>query len=170
MAAMSGGPTRAGTGHPCAAISDNTARLTCYDEAFGRPATAAPAPVSAGAPTAATAATAASAATVAVPVAAATAQTAEQQFGLSQQQARATAPKPVETKGPEKIQSAATEIKRKPLGELVISLENGQVWEQTEVDSTVHIKPGDPVTVSKAAFGSFMMTSGHSTLRVRRIR
>jgi hypothetical protein len=105
-----------------------------------------------------------------VPVAAATAQTAEQQFGLSQQQARATAPKPVENKGPEKIQSAATEIKRKPLGELVISLENGQVWEQTEVDSTVHIKSGDAVTVSKAAFGSFMMTSGHSTLRVRRVR
>ncbi len=53
----------------------------------------------------------------------------------------------------------------------VISLENGQVWQGTEETRSLLLEPGDTVTVSRAALGSFRMATPHGRgLKVRRLR
>lgn len=53
---------------------------------------------------------------------------------------------------------------------LRFDLANGQVWRQMTEEHLL-IKLGDPVTISKAMFGSYLLaTSGGSSTRVKRIR
>lgn len=44
-------------------------------------------------------------------------------------------------------------------GRFVITLNNGQVWTQMEKDSHVEFAIGDPITLKRAALGSFMLVS-----------
>jgi hypothetical protein len=187
LAAVAVSAVAAESGSPCTAIQDDAARLACYDSQFGRtaaasparavpapaavaPAAAAPASVASAAPkAAATNAVAATAAVVSTP------QPVEkqvEQFGLDpaaaqKQAAKAAAPPPVEAIA--SIESTVAEAKRRGTGELVLTLANGQVWMQTQADSKVWIKPGDPVTIKKALLGSYLLVSGHYAFKVRRV-
>jgi len=158
------------SGNPCAVIQDDSSRLACYDNTFGRPAApparTVPPPATTAAPAAAASAGAATAAVTAAP------QPVEkqvEQFGLDpeaarKQAARTSSPPPVES-----IESTVTDAKRRGTGELVLTLANGQVWMQSQADSRVWIKPGDVVTIKKAVFGSYLMVSGYYSFKVRRI-
>jgi hypothetical protein len=53
----------------------------------------------------------------------------------------------------------------------VVTLENGQVWTQIQVDVRARIAVGDTVTIKKAALGSHMLvTASRYATRVRRVK
>lgn len=56
------------------------------------------------------------------------------------------------------------------VGRWVVTLDNGQVWEQRETTAAAQRpRPGDAVTVRKASLGSYMMSvAGRGASRVRR--
>lgn len=56
-------------------------------------------------------------------------------------------------------------------GVFVATLDNDQVWIQTERDSRVRLEVGDTVTVRRASLGSFLMSSDQGiAARVRRVK
>jgi len=159
----------ADTAGKCAAIDDDRARLACYDEAFGRTAMSragAPA-VADGAPVAATAATAAAAtATLARPPAPSPEQ-ARQSFGLSAE--KVLGPQD----GPTEIEAKVTAVQANEVtGRAVVTLDNGQVWQQLEATkATKRPRPGDQVVIREASLGSYLMVAPErGSARVRRVR
>src|SRR5882724_11311829 len=181
----------------CTAEKDSLARLVCFDREVAKftqsAAVAAPrpAPPAAAVPTAPAAPTASvptpaapTPAAVSTPGAAPTPPTPAvaatpaavatpnaDKFGMSNELARkrAEARQEVDTT-PKELRGAVTDIKAKPYGELVLTLDNGQVWLQNEANTTFIIKVGDGVVIKAAKMGSFMLTtSGGATTRVHRI-
>lgn len=160
--------------HRCAAVPGDDDRLACYDQAFGRP-NSNPTPGVAAAPPApapsATVAPTNTAPVATVPSAAAAAQGREE-FGLSEVAKRARDPEKARESMPESITAVVARLSMRPTGEAVVSLDNGQVWEQAETATTsVRLKAGDAVTIRKAALGSYVLvTPSRMSVRVRRIR
>jgi len=147
----------------CAAEKDDALRLKCYDDEMRRdvaaPAPAAPAarpvPVSAKPPE------------VEAPEL-----TPEQAFGYRGTIARDEVDRRNEKRDTlDRLEAAVSKVERKPLGEFVLTLENGQVWAQKEPDPRIRLKSGDSVTIRRASLGSFMMTvpNGRST-QVARVK
>jgi len=69
------------------------------------------------------------------------------------------------------LHASVTKISSKPYGELVLTLDNGQVWEQIEKKSSFVIKVGDGIVIKPGTFGSFLLsTTEGATSRVRRAR
>jgi hypothetical protein len=144
----------------CAAEQNDLRRLVCYDEAMGvaaQPQSAAPS---------AAAAAAAAPKAAAPPVAPADAQA---KFGYRgaiarkdlEEQARANP-------GSERIDAAVIELERRPHGQLVLTLDNGQVWAQKTAE-TARVKVGDRIAIKKASFNSFLMVlPNNTTVRVAR--
>ena len=151
----------------CATMADDRARLACYDSIFGRPA--APPPL--GAPSAAAPATGAVAGTVAAAPAVAAAATPETDFGLTEAAKRAREPEGSGDRLPDSISGTVARVARQPAGEFVVTLENGQVWTQLQVDARARIAVGDTVTIKKAALGSHLLvTANRYATRVRRVK
>jgi hypothetical protein len=128
----------------CASIKRNAERLACFDRAVamlaaGKDAGALPAP------------------------------TPEASFGMLTSE---RAPPAQETKDQrDDLQSVTSTVKgfgRSADGSLVIHLDNGQSWRQLSGTNPM-LKPGDTVTINRAALGSFQMIvpSGRSS-KVRR--
>jgi len=148
----------------CTRITSDTARLQCFDRevaALSRHDSSSQHrnPGTVDAP----------AATPATPLL-----TPEQKFGLTpekvqrQQEARAAvaaAPPPVA-----RVQTRVLQVSGNSAAAL-FTLENGQIWRQTEVKSSFNLRPGDAVTLSRGALGSFFISSGpHNSARVERVR
>jgi hypothetical protein len=132
--------------HKCASVVDDAARLACYDAAFGRPAAAA--------------------SPVAIP-----ATKAREEFGLTEADKRALDPAKAAATQPESISARVASVGRRPMGELVVTLDDGQVWVQAESDTKAVVKPGDVVTIRKAALGSYVLVSANRVaMRVRRTK
>jgi hypothetical protein len=162
----------------CMKESDATRRLACFDresavlagesapvahqveQAPPRPAATAPA-----APAASAAATAGAAA--------ATTQTATDKFGYRGNIARADLDKKKEwEQGSEELKAKVAEVSTLPNGGLVLTLDNGQVWQQKTADRGMRIKVGDPVTIKRAVLNSFLLTSDNNkgSMRVARVK
>ncbi len=136
----------------CKAESDDARRLACYDREMAE----VPTPTSVEQPAAAVPATTS-------PL------SAEERFGLSEQQAR----KKEDVEEPPKLErltATVAELARRPQGKFVMRLDNGQVWVQKQAEPFT-VKPGDTVTIKPGALGSFFMStaSGEFT-RVARER
>ena len=158
----------------CAAIAASEARLACYDALSGRTAAERAPAHSVTAQLAATqpAASLPAAAVPPVAVLPAAAQPAATpgdaasdiaKFGLSAAQLH------IADQGPQSIQAHITEVyeDRNRRGYLV--LDNGQAWALTEGEMLLN--QGELVTISRAALGSFMLTSAsHHSYHVRRVR
>jgi hypothetical protein len=164
--------------HPCVAITDDAARLACYDQEFGRPGSVSPAPIAVAAaaapaaPSTHTASTATGAGATAVGVAAVdSTATAREEFGLSEADKQARAASQGAPPAPDHIEGKVTSVTRRANGELVVTLEGGQVWVELETNTGATLKPGDTVTIRKAALGSFMLvTPKHIATHVRRLK
>jgi hypothetical protein len=165
--------------HPCASITEDVARLACYDQAFGRNGSRpSPAPVentavAVGAITASPPASGAAAAAPATTTAVDAQKKMEDEFGLSDPAKRARAPTPAEAlpAEPEHITGRVASIGYRTTGQLVVTLDSGQTWTQIESVTQARFKPGDEVTIKKAALGSFLMVgSQRVAMRVRRIK
>lgn len=90
----------------------------------------------------------------------------DQQFGV---RGGALAQKQV-SRAPSGISSRVSAVKLQPRGELVLTLDNGQVWQQTEAIPGFPVTQGDVVAIKTGALGSYRLVapSGRVT-RVTRV-
>ena len=156
----------------CADIEDQVERLACYDTLAGRlPAdavktsgTAVPSAVDPVAPEADVIVPDAPAVTPNAPAVEPTTD-AETTFGLEHKQKS-------EEERPDELQFKWTKKKKDAYGKWIITMENGQVWHQT--DSTRFIfKNSEPwVIVYRGALGSFFLKQpkGNKRIRVKRVK
>ena len=61
-------------------------------------------------------------------------------------------------------------IDKRPRGELVITLDNGQVWAQKEAGAYFPLKVGDPVAILAGTLGSFRLIAGNRATAVTRVQ
>jgi hypothetical protein len=152
----------------CTSEKDSLARLVCFDREVAKytQPTARVAPT----PTVPTPVSPPAASVVPTPPPAAS-QVADE-FGVSGELARKRK-EANEDQGAaiKELHAAVSKVATKPYGEHVLTLDNGQVWEQIEAKSTFIIKVGEGVVIKQAKFGSFMLTADSgATTRVRRTR
>lgn len=183
LCGVTGVAAAAGDPKSCASINDDAARLACYDAAVGRsprPATAAPAaapaavakPVQRSATATATAPVAPAPAQAPAAAAAESAKDPVAEFGLSDtaKAARDPAKAAQAAAAPQSVTAKVISVRWRKYGEFVVTLDNGQVWEQTEPMPSAIVKVGDTVTIKKALFGSFtLVTAGRIGTKVRRL-
>jgi hypothetical protein len=160
----------------CMSESDPTQRLACFDRESAR-LTQESAPVARRAdPPASSPPAAAPTAAPAAPVAAVPAptQSAEDKFGYRGNIARAELDKKnaEERQGFEQLTAKVAELGTMPHRELLLTLDNGQVWQQKPGDRAMRIKVGDTVTIRRASLGSFLLTSeaANGSMRVTRVK
>jgi hypothetical protein len=134
----------------CAAEKDDARRLACFDAAVGQ---------------------AQAAAGTTAPAVAAAPLSQEEKFGLRGDLKQEKAQEVPELQELEQLQAQVTGVSSKLRGELVVTLENGQVWAEIQTGSGARVKTGDRVTIKPGALGSFLLVTpnGRST-RVTRIR
>jgi hypothetical protein len=125
----------------CANESDDAQRLRCFDAVVAnlREAPAAQASSAAAPPPAAASQPAASA------------PTAEQRFG-----ARGDIT-PDRHDRIDELTGTVTALGAKPHGELIVTLDNGQVWAEITSGSRVKLKTGDRVKIERGAMGSYTL-------------
>jgi hypothetical protein len=126
--------------HPCANVRDNTDRLACYDQAFGKPAKSAPAPP-------------------------------EQKFGLPEKEVPRKGDQSRENAAKDSVAAAVQSLSRQRDGKFIVTLDNAQVWAQSEINSQADVAVGDAVTVRRGALGSYLLvTKDGIATRVRRVK
>jgi hypothetical protein len=145
----------------CANESDAAQRLRCFDGVVAtlRKAPAAPAPTAAAAAPAAAVPAAAAA-----PQPAASAPTAEQRFG-----ARGDI-SPDKHEQIDELSGTVTALDTKPHGELIVTLDNGQVWAEKTSGSKVKLKTGDTVKIERGVMGSYTLIANGRSSKVARVR
>jgi hypothetical protein len=94
----------------------------------------------------------------------------EETFGLSPEKVRTTQHLERMAAEPQSVSAKMTGLAQRPHGELVFTLDNGQVWVQQEAAES-RIKVGDTITLKPGAFGSYFLYSpaGRAT-RVKRVQ
>jgi len=182
----------------CAQESDDSARLACYDrlagaskanEAAAAAAAAKAAEAAAEAEARATAEAAeaearaaeaeamaraeaaAAAATAAEAEAAATAKAAEEEFGMNPDLEKKKPPE--ERKDANELRelnAEVVEVKKRPGGELIVTLENGQTWVEKTAVYGFRVDVGDTILLKKGVFGGYRMVGrGRRASQVRRV-
>ncbi len=128
--------------HPCAHVRNDTDRLACYDQAFGKPAASADP----------------------------TAPAPKEQFGFTEKEmARNTGQSA--TAAPDSVTAAIKSLDRRHDGKFVVTLDNAQVWAQSEINSQADVEIGDSVTVRRGALGSYLLvTKAGIGTRVKRVK
>ncbi len=156
----------------CRAVTSSVARLDCYDQLVDAHAAAPrqaaehrtaedPAPV---APTAAVAATTAS---EAVP-SSEPKLSQEDLFGKGETELRTSVQEATDTKEIDRIEVIVVEVHKSASGKAVITLDNGQVWKQSD-GSRARLSVNDKVTIRRRSFGSYSLYSAKTSIRVKRI-
>ncbi|WP_181952552.1 hypothetical protein [Vulcaniibacterium gelatinicum] len=140
-ATAAGAAESSSASHPCAGVADPSERLACYDRAFP--------------PTAGTEVLA---------------EQAAQDFGLTAQEVRARNPALARAQPPDRIEATVVSVTGSPGAGRTFTLDNGQIWRQTDANVLGVVKVGDRVAIKDAAFSSFILiTPGRVPLRVKRI-
>lgn len=157
----------------CAAEADEGRRLACFDalsaslRGDARPAVAgaaSPAATSGSSPATTVVPTAPAEAPAAAPAAQGVPASAEDSFGLRVKQEKAAGELT-------ELSATATAIRAKPRGELIITLDNGQIWGEIAPGSKIKVNAGDTVKIEAGTLGSFILIApnGRSS-KVTRIR
>ena len=164
-------PTSANDLNTCAAIPSQSERLTCYDKLAGR-GPAVTAPNSAGTqapattPNAAPPAAPATSESVAQPAPATPSTTVipKKAFGIYKEEHPVVAKSETNS-----ITANVTGISYDSYGRETITLEEGALWQLDGSDAL--LASGDSVTIKRATFGSYVLTTPSGrTHRVRRLR
>jgi hypothetical protein len=163
----------------CMKETDSARRLACFDHesavlagesapvarqvdpAPARPASTAPAPT---APVASAAGAAAAAATT---------PSTEDKFGYRGNMARADLDqKKAAEQQSEQLTAKVVELSTLARGELLLTLDNGQMWQQKTADRALRVKVGDQVIIRRATLGSFLLTveGNNGSMRVSRVK
>jgi hypothetical protein len=147
-------------GHRCAAMTDSAQRLACFDRLF----------VSAGPTATEPGARDPAHAPVMVAESAAAANTADD-FGLTKAQKQAADPDKVPKAERGEITAVVTGVTRRKTGETLVTLDNGQVWLQSDMTIKLLLKEGTTVTIGSGALGSyFLRANDRPSVRVRRVK
>lgn len=95
----------------------------------------------------------------------------EEAFGVSGSELarKRDAEIPVKESAPRRITATLTEVSKRPRGELVFTLDNGQVWAQKDPGSYFPIKVGDSVTILAGSLGSFRLVTSNRSTQVTRV-
>ncbi|EKE75860.1 hypothetical protein [Gallaecimonas xiamenensis] len=131
----------------CAQLSDNGLRLACFD-ALAKQAKADPA----------MAATPASNESLRRPAVVAKTEDKAASFGMEQKVQRETQL--------EQLTAIVTKVDKNPYGKLVIVLDNGQIWKQSD-SNYLSLKNGDKVVLDKGALGSIYLSTEGSNRNIR---
>ena len=141
----------------CVGITEDSQRLACFDREIGALSGAA----------AASGASAAGAGATAAPL------TPEQKMGLSAEGIRKLeADKGINpgAKPPQELGAHLASVSRNSAGRAVFTLDNGQVWRQSETRAHFEAHAGDAVKITTGALGSFWLsTDTHNWTRVERV-
>jgi hypothetical protein len=123
----------------CTRISDNVARLACYDAAL------------------------AEAKTPSVPKSSAEKSDRQLQFGDNGQLHR-----DIESKAgpPKNLTGQLSQVASLPHSLYRLTLDNGQVWQTTEADEALVFKASDMVTISRLVMGGYIISLGAHTTGV----
>lgn len=71
---------------------------------------------------------------------------------------------------PKRISAKVAGIDKRARGELVVTLDNGQVWAQKEVGAYFPVKVGDPATILAGTLGSYRLVIANRATAVTRVR
>jgi hypothetical protein len=72
---------------------------------------------------------------------------------------------------PDALTARVKSVSERPLGELRIELDNGQVWIETEKHAGTALVAGEVVTLKSGRLGSFFLTrQSGPTVRVKRLQ
>ncbi len=154
--------------HTCALVAEEAARLACYDAAFGKPSATTRAATASDARSV-QAAVGATAAAVVAPATETVSSGPHESFGLSEADKRARTLQ--ESAKRTNVSSKVTQVSSRPEGQLLLTLEDGQVWAQLERDTRFRARPGDRVTIRKASLGSYLLVGpDRIATRVRRVK
>jgi hypothetical protein len=144
----------------CAALSDTSERLACYDSLECATKSAADERLACYDALAKSKAPQPQPAPV-LAAAAATASNDPSSFGLTKHD---TAPQ-----GPKKIKARVASVTEDRHGNVTVVLDNGQTWAVHELDPL--LRSGDEVTIRRAALGSYLMTTAaRHSYRVQRLQ
>lgn len=170
----------------CGQVRDSLERLVCYDRLFAEgavPAAAAPpartappaaAPAVVRAPAAAPAAPAVAPAAPAVAPAAPAVVAPIPARDMGAEQIRRTEREREAEGAPNTLQAAVTELRETRPQVYRITLDNGHVWQQMDMDSRFTLKVGDSVQIDKGRLGGYRMariSDGRSSwVRVTRVK
>jgi hypothetical protein len=160
--ALAAGTTANASFMACAGEQDDARRLACFDAVVTQARAQPRPPVESAAP--APAATAATAAAV-VPL------SKEERFGLRGDLKQEKAKKAPELAELKELRATVTKVAAKPHGELILTLDNGQVWYEIQTSTGIRVKTGDQVTIRSGALGSYSVVApnGRSS-KVTRVR
>ena len=129
--------------HPCAHVRDDTDRLACYDQAFGKPQASA----------------------------AATSPAPSEQFGFTEKEVARNTGQSTASVAPDSVKAAIKSLDRRRDGKFVVTLDNTQVWAQSEFNSQADVQVGDAITVRRGALGSYLLvTKAGIGTRVKRVK
>ena len=96
----------------------------------------------------------------------------EEKFGYAD--VRAQEERAAAAKGEEKVERLVvkvTEVSKRPNGTHVITLDNGQVWVEQNIDYSFRVEVGETVTIKPAALGSYLLsTPSNRSTRVSRLK
>lgn len=178
----------------CASIGDSLERLVCYDRIFAagqgggsagntsaapvRPVAPAastspvaptpPAPATAPAAPASGAAVAQAPAPTPAPASSAPARSAE--FGADQLRRGGKD----EEEAPRTLTATVQELRETRPNVFRITLDNGQIWQQMDMDSLFHVQVGDTVEINRGRMGGYRMSrktrGGSGWVRVNRLK
>jgi hypothetical protein len=71
----------------------------------------------------------------------------------------------------DKLAAHITAVSQKSHGEFVVTLDNGQVWQEAEATSHLPLRAGDNITIKRGMLGAFYMSTRQVLgLRVTRVR
>lgn len=149
----------------CRTLTSAIERLDCYDQAIDAHTTA---PSQAAEPR-----TAENPAPVVTTAAAATAASVpklsqEDLFGKGETELRKSVQEATGTKAIDRIEATVVEVRKSASGRVIITLDNGQVWKQSE-SSRARVSVDDKVTIRRRSFGSYTLYSKKTSIRVKRI-
>jgi hypothetical protein len=145
--------------HACRDVTDDQARLACYDavvdrsgkgEDRGREPSAAKA----------------TAAAPAEPAVAEVNLSQEDLFGKSSKEVERAVAEATDTEHVDSLSATVTRLQKFGYDRVLITLDNGQVWKQIDV-SSLRLRVGDTVEIERAALGSFMLRKEGNNRRMR---
>ena len=97
--------------------------------------------------------------------------TPEQSFGLNEAQLKAALPPSSAANAKvQKLNANVAAISMLQRGAFVVTLDNGQVWEQNQAEGPIFPEVGDPVTIEPGKMGSYFLTVRGRWTKVHRVR
>jgi hypothetical protein len=95
----------------------------------------------------------------------------EGQFGFTEQEVARNTGQSAEPATPTSVTATVKSLDHRRDGKFVVTLDNAQVWSQSEFNSQADVEIGDTITVRRGALGSYLLvTKAGIGTRVRRVK